>query len=95
MADFARKSEEFFVRMRLLRQCESVSGPRNDGGASQQKANDKGDARRRGAIFSHNGYQLLFSSILYVPERSCNALARPRYPRKNGTIARAGRYIHQ
>src|SRR5260370_38744097 len=26
---------------------------------------------------------------------SCNGLARPRYPRKKGTIARAGKYIHQ
>ncbi len=38
--------------------------------------------------------RLLFS-ILYASPRSCNELARPRYPRKNGTMIKAGRYIHQ
>ena len=35
------------------------------------------------------------SSIFSARASCCNALASPRYPRKNGTIANAGKYIHQ
>jgi len=43
----------------------------------------------------HVGLPGLFHSILYAYPRSCNELASPRYPRKNGTMIRAGKYIHQ
>src|SRR6266851_9195375 len=35
------------------------------------------------------------SSIFAVPLLCCNKLASTRYPRKNGTMASAGKYIHQ
>src|SRR5713226_2898131 len=44
---------------------------------------------------SHVRPPRLLLSILYVSPLSCNELANPRYPRKNGTISKAGRYIHQ
>src|SRR5580658_10151597 len=92
--DFSWQRKQFFLRVRLLGVRESFDRQGHGGGASQDEAQGKA-APERGAISSHDKFQLVFSSILYGLVRSCNALARLRYPRKNGTIAKAGKYIHQ
>jgi hypothetical protein len=46
-------------------------------------------------IVLHIRLPRLLLSILYASSRPCNELARPKYPRKNGTMKRAGKYIHQ
>jgi len=95
MADFSWQHEHFFRRIWLMRVRYRICRQRNNRDASQEEAQGEAAAPEREAIFSHDKFQLVFSSILYGLARSCNALARLRYPRKNGTIAKAGKYIHQ
>src|SRR5208282_2618051 len=99
--DFAGHSEQLFLRGRLLLARESgcVCELRCGEGARQKNQAQGEVATPEVAMFSHVRLQLLLfsvlnvSSMLYVARRCCNALARLRYPRKNGTMARAGRYI--
>jgi len=92
-ADFAGEDEQFVYRIILLRV--ERGWKKTEYGKSQERPEKNPVAHEHSGAVSHARLPRLLLSILYALERSCNALGYPKYPRKNGTMARAGRYIHQ
>ncbi len=92
LAHFSRQDEQFFFRGFLLRVGRGL--------AKGKKKKCEGVEKSPAPVGSccsifHARLPGLLLSILNGSSRSCNELANPKYPRKNGTIARAGKYIHQ
>src|SRR6267142_5017467 len=92
LAHFSRQDKQFFFRGFLLRGGSGLT----KGKEKKREGTEKSPAPVGSccSIF-HARLPGLLLSILYGSSRSCNELANPKYPRKNGTMARAGKYIHQ
>src|SRR6202042_1986829 len=69
-ADFSWQREQFFLGIRLLRVRECLDRQGIGWGASQEEAQGEAAAPERRAVFSHDKFQLVFSSILYGLARS-------------------------
>jgi hypothetical protein len=93
VADFAGEGEEFFSCSFLLRMRRRKWREKRE--KAQKQGRERPAAKGLCSSVVHIRLPRVLLSILYVLRPSCNELAKPRYPRKNGTIARAGRYIHQ
>jgi len=92
-AHFSREDEQFFFYAFLLgRSRGTVAG--EHGKEKKQTRENPAPKGHCSSVF-HVSFPRLLLSILYASPRPCNELANPKYPRKNGTIARAGKYIHQ
>ena len=93
LAHFSRQDKQLFFRGFVLRGGSSSANREKKKRDEETKENPAVE----GSCFSvfHARLPGLLLSILYGSSRSCNELANPKYPRKNGTIASAGKYIHQ
>src|SRR5260370_12116464 len=92
-ANFAREDEQFLFRiiLRCFRKSQLAYECREN---DEQPEKNPAACDRNGAV-SHATLPRLLPPLLYAPGLSCNALASPKYPRENGTILTAGKYIHQ
>src|SRR5712664_1221802 len=92
-AHISREHEQFFFCGFLLRRGQGSVAEKYDKGKERTQEHPAAKEVRSSVV--HVRLPRLLLSILYASRRSCNELASPRYPRKNGTMIRAGKYSHQ